>query len=87
MQYHDILAATDVQLAVKLGTILQLAVSLDVSETQPITDIEAVLTESSLELHLLAKQAPDLELKKSKELLKDIRKSWGIPIKVRVQKN
>jgi exopolyphosphatase/guanosine-5'-triphosphate,3'-diphosphate pyrophosphatase len=86
MQYHDILAATDVQLAVKLGTILQLAISLDVSETQPITDIEAVLTESSLELHLLAKQAPDLELKKSKELLKDIRKSWGIPIKVHVQK-
>ncbi|MCZ8518343.1 MULTISPECIES: Ppx/GppA phosphatase family protein [Paenibacillus] len=80
--YKDILKESDVDLIAKLGTLLQLAVALDVSETQAI-DVTAAFSENtSLHLRLLTLHDPSAEYREVEALQKDFKKVWGLQLKI-----
>ncbi|WP_238540467.1 hypothetical protein [Paenibacillus mucilaginosus] len=69
-------------LIARLGTLLQLAVALDVSETQAI-DVTAAFSENtSLHLRLLTLHDPSAEYREVEALQKDFRKIWGLQLKI-----
>ncbi|WP_426452067.1 Ppx/GppA family phosphatase [Paenibacillus sp. S-38] len=80
--FKDILKESDVDLIARLGTLLQLAVALDVSETQAI-DVTAAFSENtSLHLRLLTLHDPSAEYREVEALQKDFKKTWGLQLKI-----
>lgn len=80
--YRDILAESDLQLAVKLGSLLQLAASLDRSETQPIQRLEARIMKRDLKLLLNCRRQPEAELRQLHAIQRDFEKIWGLQIQL-----
>jgi exopolyphosphatase/guanosine-5'-triphosphate,3'-diphosphate pyrophosphatase len=78
--YKDILLETDVEIIVRLGTLLQLAVALDASETQAITSITATVNQGKLHLLAKTKTDPSVECREVDEIQKDFIKSWGLKL-------
>ncbi|WP_249865195.1 Ppx/GppA family phosphatase [Paenibacillus konkukensis] len=81
LQYKDILLETDVELIVRLGTLLQLAAALDCSETQELAMIEARVNENTeLQLLVHSKKDPSAEYREISSLAKDFKKVWGLKL-------
>ncbi|WP_284641139.1 Ppx/GppA phosphatase family protein [Paenibacillus silviterrae] len=80
--YREIMLDSDVELVVRLGSILQLAVALDSSETQPLHLIYAVSDDKSLRLQLQIQNDPTAEFSEVEELQKDFRKIWGLSVQL-----
>lgn len=77
--YRPLLSEEDIALVCKLGTLLQLAIALDRSETQAIGKLEA--EESDGKLHLRAVRASGalvVEHKEVDSLSDDFKKLWGL---------
>ncbi|MDF2960895.1 MAG: phosphatase GppA [Paenibacillus sp.] len=80
LQHKDILHDTDVEQITKLGTILQVAKALDVSETQTITSITAAVDQKKLHVHSHVKKDPSYEYREADSLQKDFSKVWGLKL-------
>ncbi|MFD2613477.1 Ppx/GppA phosphatase family protein [Paenibacillus gansuensis] len=79
-EHKDILAESDLDLIVKLGTLLQLAIAFDRSETQPVTRLDAVLAEHTLSLTLYAGHDAAIEWKEAEAVGKEFTKQWGLSL-------
>lgn len=82
VQYKDILLESDEELIVRLGTLLQLAIALDSSETQSIASMQARVNEEGdeLQLSLQAKSDPAVEYREIAGLIKDFKKVWNLKL-------
>ncbi|MEK8126780.1 Ppx/GppA phosphatase family protein [Paenibacillus filicis] len=78
--HSDILQEGDLDLVSKLGGLLQVAVALDVSETQALELMSADLLDFSLYLGLKTKHDPSAEYREVESLQKDFRKLWGLQL-------
>ncbi|SFM20849.1 exopolyphosphatase / guanosine-5'-triphosphate,3'-diphosphate pyrophosphatase [Paenibacillus sp. 1_12] len=77
-QYKDVLHETDVDIITKLGTLLQIAIALDASETQAIASISAAVV--GQHLHILAETQynPSVEYREVDNVQKDFHKIWNL---------
>ncbi|WP_159881590.1 Ppx/GppA phosphatase family protein [Paenibacillus puerhi] len=80
--YKDILEDDDLETVAKLGSLLQVAVALDVSETQALELTSATLHNHSLLLGLRIKHDPSAEYREVEALQKDFKKLWGLQLKL-----
>jgi exopolyphosphatase/guanosine-5'-triphosphate,3'-diphosphate pyrophosphatase len=80
LRHKDILKESDVELIVRLGMLLQLAIAIDSSETQAFSTVEAFCAHGSMELELSvqAKSDPSVEYREIASLHKDFKKVWGL---------
>ncbi len=85
-KHKDIVSAADLELAVKLGTLLRVAIALDRSETQPIKDVRAVIADSDLHIHLYCKFPPLIEIRELESLTEEFKKAWGLTLHAQVRK-
>ncbi len=76
--YKDVLRETDAELITKLGSLLQVAVALDRTETQVITDIETQLIGKQLHLSVIACNDWHIERRELETLSKDVQDIWGV---------
>jgi exopolyphosphatase / guanosine-5'-triphosphate,3'-diphosphate pyrophosphatase len=82
LEHRDILTESDCSLVIRLGTLLQLAVGLDRSETQPIRKLTALSNNSEIRLHLECSHSPLIEFKEISTLAKDFKKVWGLALQL-----
>ncbi|GAA4835544.1 Ppx/GppA phosphatase family protein [Paenibacillus vulneris] len=81
LQYKEVLQESDCDLIIKLGTLLQLAIALDCSETQVFTSLEAAVTpDNKLQLQVKQKHDPSVEYGEVAALQKDFKKIWGLKL-------
>ncbi|HEY0829437.1 MAG TPA: Ppx/GppA family phosphatase [Bacilli bacterium] len=80
--HKDIISEPDIEIVVKLGTLLQLAIALDRSETQPILRLEAKALKKVCCLHLQLQHNPSVERREVEALSKDFHKVWGFHLKI-----
>jgi exopolyphosphatase / guanosine-5'-triphosphate,3'-diphosphate pyrophosphatase len=76
--HKSIISEQDCAVAVKLGSLLQLAIALDRSETQPVRRLHAVVKKRSLELQLQSNRDVSIELREVATLEKEFRKVWNL---------
>ncbi|MEF3303809.1 Ppx/GppA phosphatase family protein [Paenibacillus sp. GYB003] len=79
--YKELLADSDSDLVYRLGSLLQLAVALDRSETQPIADIRASVRGQELLLDWSSRHDPAIELNEIERISGDFKKGWGLRLK------
>lgn len=79
-QHRDLLSEADCQLAVRLGSLVQLATAFDRSESQPIGRMQTDIDKKALKLSLVCSHSPSVELRQAEMLERDFRKIWGIGI-------
>jgi exopolyphosphatase/guanosine-5'-triphosphate,3'-diphosphate pyrophosphatase len=84
-QYQDILYPEDAELIIQVGTLLQLAIALDRSETQPIQSLNAKLHNNVLVLHILSKQRMNIEMREVETLQKDLLKQLGCSVDIQLE--
>ncbi|HZG76436.1 MAG TPA: Ppx/GppA family phosphatase, partial [Paenibacillus sp.] len=77
-----LLAESDFGLVVRLGALLQLAVALDRSGTQPIATLSARAIGRELRLGIRSRRAWDIERRELQQLEKDFNKTWGLSLQV-----
>jgi exopolyphosphatase/guanosine-5'-triphosphate,3'-diphosphate pyrophosphatase len=82
LAYKDILRESDKELIVKLGALLQLAIALDRSETQPVTELTVYPGKDELQLHLLCRHNPIMELREAASVEKEFQKAWNLKLKI-----
>jgi exopolyphosphatase/guanosine-5'-triphosphate,3'-diphosphate pyrophosphatase len=80
LEYKDILSDTDFYMIEKLGIILQLAIALDRSETQPVQSISAAIIKKELQLHLDCSHPPVIEWRQVHQIQKEFKKIWELQI-------
>lgn len=83
LEHRDILTEADCLLIVRLGTLLQLAVALDRSETQPVRRLSALAGASGLDLLLECNHSPLIEMRELDATIKDFKKNWGLTLRVK----
>ncbi len=76
--YRDILSDEDLIQCEKLGTILQLAVALDRSETQPIAALTCSLHDNTLVLDVQTHRNASIEAREVESVHADFKKTWKI---------
>jgi len=81
--HRDLLSDADFGLIVRLGSLLQIAVALDRSETQPIATVSASAIGRELVLTVKTRHTWDIEKRELETLAKDFRKLWGLSLLVR----
>lgn len=77
----SILQDGDTKLIAQLAALLQVAVSLDVSETQPVASIDAEKENKTLTLKLNCRSQPFIELRELDAAAKVFQKAWDIKLK------
>lgn len=83
LEHKDILTESDCQLIIRLGILLQLAIGLDRSQTQPVRRLSAYAGNSRVELQLECRHSPLIELREITALTKEFRKVWGLALQAR----
>jgi exopolyphosphatase / guanosine-5'-triphosphate,3'-diphosphate pyrophosphatase len=82
LPYKDLLHETDLTMVYKLGVLLNAAIAMDRSETQPIQALSARIEPSELLLFCGFRHSPELELRHLKEAAKDFAKEWGFNLRI-----
>jgi exopolyphosphatase/guanosine-5'-triphosphate,3'-diphosphate pyrophosphatase len=77
-RHKDILVESDIDKITKLGTLLRLAIALDVSETQAIAAISARTNNGQLRIHAESKFDPSAERREVDDIQKDFAKAWAL---------
>jgi len=77
-QYPDIMFKEDLSLVCKLGTLLQLAIALDRSETQPIELLKARITHKELQLTAQASRSVMIEERQVTQVAEEFNKEWKL---------
>lgn len=80
--HRDLLADSDFSLITRLGSLLQLAVALDRSETQPVGEVAAQPIGRELHLAVKLRHPWEIEKRELQSQMKDFRKIWGLTIKI-----
>jgi exopolyphosphatase/guanosine-5'-triphosphate,3'-diphosphate pyrophosphatase len=80
LEYKDILTEADFQYIEKLGMLLQLAIALDRSETQPVQSLSVFLNKKELSIQLACSHPPVIELREVQQLQKEFKKSWELQL-------
>lgn len=80
--HKDILLASDEEWIHKLGTLVQLSIALDGSETGVVTDLEATLRGNNLDLHLIGVHNPLLGVEDIENALKAFKNVWNLKVKL-----
>jgi exopolyphosphatase/guanosine-5'-triphosphate,3'-diphosphate pyrophosphatase len=80
LEYKDILSEADFHMIEKLGMLLQLAIALDRSETQPVQSISAAIIKKELQLNLNCSHSPVIELRQVQLIQKDFKKIWELQV-------
>lgn len=83
--YRSMLLDGDIEIAAKLGSLLQLSVALDRSESQAIKDLTITITASKLNLAASADHLLPVEQMEVTTIAKEVKKNWGITPKLLVQ--
>lgn len=76
--HRDILDEVDLQTCVLLGTLLQLAVALDRSETQPVASLEAAVYKKRLALSVTTKHTVSIEQREVERIAEEFKKAWRL---------
>jgi len=82
LPYKDLLGDTDADLVYRLGSLLQLAISLDRSETQPLQEIRANVVKQDLAISWTSRHDPAIELREVERAAGEFKKGWGLRIKM-----
>ncbi|MEK3910366.1 Ppx/GppA phosphatase family protein [Paenibacillus sp. FSL H7-0331] len=77
-QHKDVLHETDVDVITKLGTLLQIAIALDASETQAIASISTAVEGKQLHIAAAIKYNPSVEYREVDNAEKDFHKIWNM---------
>jgi exopolyphosphatase/guanosine-5'-triphosphate,3'-diphosphate pyrophosphatase len=80
--YRELLDESDLDLIYHLGTLLQLAVALDRSETQPLDAIRARIDKQSLTIGWTSRHDPKIELREVERISGEFKKCWGLRVKM-----
>lgn len=80
--YRELLDEADLELVCRLGTLLQLAIALDRSETQPLEDIGARIDKQSLNIAWSSRHDPAIELREVERVAGEFKKGWGLRVKM-----
>ncbi|HZG58438.1 Ppx/GppA phosphatase family protein [Paenibacillus sp.] len=80
--HRDLLTDADFSLIVRLGALLQIAVALDRSETQPIATISARSIDKTLRIEVKARRSWAIERRELDTLAKEFAKLWGLSLSV-----
>ncbi len=80
--YSDIITKEDLLIVSKLGTLLQLAIALDRSETQPIQSIDASIDHKELRLTAEAHSSAMIEARQVQQITEDFQKEWKLQPKL-----
>jgi exopolyphosphatase/guanosine-5'-triphosphate,3'-diphosphate pyrophosphatase len=80
LEYKDILSETDFHMIERLGMLLQLAIALDRSETQPVQSVSAAIIKKELLLHLECSHSPVIEWRQVQLIQKEFKKIWELHI-------
>ncbi len=80
--YPDIMNKEDLSLVCSLGTLLQLAIALDRSETQPIQTLNASITHKELQLIAKAHRSSMIEARQVLQITEDFQKEWNLQPKL-----
>ena len=78
--HRDIIRHTDAAWVHQIGSLLQLAIALDCSESGTIQQMRATLQEQTLHLTLFCKGTPVLELNELENKAKDVQKVWNLQV-------
>ncbi|MEX1029288.1 MAG: Ppx/GppA phosphatase family protein [Paenibacillaceae bacterium] len=76
--YSDIVSKEDLSLVCKLGTLLQLAIALDRSETQPIQLLKASVHRKELQLFAEASSSAIIEARQVSQVADEFQKEWKL---------
>lgn len=82
LEHRDILDESDLSLVVLLGTLLRLAIALDRSETQTVTELSAALHGLELRLSVAHRHGLSIERQEVAALEKEFKKVWGLQIRL-----
>lgn len=84
MPYRTILSEGDIELAARLGSLLQLAAALDRSESQAISALDLTVIGSRLQLIAHAPFPLPVEQMETDSMAKEFKKTWGLAPKLLV---
>ncbi|MFD1177004.1 Ppx/GppA family phosphatase [Paenibacillus puldeungensis] len=84
-EYRSLLQERDTELISKLGTLLELAIALDISETQCIQSMNAKHEHGALLLKLKCRSQAYLETRQLEAAAKNFKKIWGIKLEWEIQ--
>lgn len=79
-EYRSLLQDSDVRLVQQLGSLLQIAVALDISETGVIEQMEGIVDEGTLLLKLTCRSQAYLEIRKLEAAAKNFTKVWDVKL-------
>lgn len=84
LPFKEMLTESDEWTVAKLGSLLQLAIALDKSETQPVEKAEADVDDKKvrLRLRLRSSSLPLPELKEAESAGKELQKIWGLKLDI-----
>lgn len=83
--YRAILSEGDIELAARLGTLLQLAAALDRSEAQAISALDLVIMGNKLQVVAHASHPLPVEQMETDAIAKEFKKTWGLTPKLFVK--
>jgi exopolyphosphatase / guanosine-5'-triphosphate,3'-diphosphate pyrophosphatase len=78
LEHKDILTESDCLLVERLGSLLQLAVALDRSETQPVRRLTAIARTGGIRLQLECTHHPGIEIRETGTITKEFKKVWSL---------
>lgn len=84
--YRALLAEGDLDLVRKLGSLVEIAISLDASETQCVESVDAVLGDGALLLKIKSRSQAYLELRQLEAAAKNFKKVWNLRLEWELQK-
>lgn len=84
-EYGALLAEKDLELIRRLGSLVEIAISLDASETQCIETLDAVLGDGALLLKIKSRGQPYLELRQLEAAAKNFKKVWNLRLEWELQ--
>lgn len=76
-KYADILQESDPELISQLGSLVNLAIALDRSQTQPVQELTAKVKNDILRLQLKCEGEASVELREAEAVSKDFEKKSG----------
>ncbi|NGZ75367.1 Ppx/GppA family phosphatase [Saccharibacillus alkalitolerans] len=83
--YKDILLPKDEERTRRLGAVLRMAVALDASETQAVTDLAAKRRGDRFELKLSCRTEAFMEIRDLKLATKDFENEWNVKLELKIE--
>ncbi|MOA42875.1 hypothetical protein D3C78_1649680 [compost metagenome] len=77
-EYRSLLKDSDIKLIQQLGSLLQIAVALDISETGAVEQIEGIFDYGALLLKLKCRSQAYLEIRQLEAAAKNFTKVWDV---------